>query len=153
MTKCRCRKLTSLRKPGRRIRDSRNYTPQKILRATILFSMYRNVKAPKLNRYLMAIPKDAEYPFHLHYFRYCPKVTDFNTFEKGNATPKPIEQFWHFSKIMKLWHFCLLVLFFLKFHRFTKIQLEFDFSLKVSLKCIAANVVCVKFIFANDGHV
>ena len=50
-------------------------------------------------------PKDAEYPFHFHYFRYCPKVTDYKTFEKGNAMPKPIEQFWHFSKIMKVWHF------------------------------------------------
>ena len=53
--------------------------PQKILRATLLFSIYRNVKAPKLNPYLMDIPKDAEYPFHLHYFRYCLKVTDYKT--------------------------------------------------------------------------
>ena len=36
------------------------YTPQKILRATILFSVYRNVKTPKLNPYLMDTPKDAE---------------------------------------------------------------------------------------------
>ena len=71
-------------------------TPQKILRATILFSIYRNVKTPKLNPYFMDISKDAEYPFLLHYFRYCPKVNDYKTFEKGNAMPKPIEQFWHF---------------------------------------------------------
>ena len=37
-----------------------NYTPQKILRATTLFSIYHNVKAPKLKPYLMDIPKDAE---------------------------------------------------------------------------------------------
>ena len=74
------------------------YTPQKILRATILFSMYRNVKAPKLFPYLMDFPKDSEYLFHLHYFRYCPKVTVYKTLEKGNAMPKPIEHFWHFSK-------------------------------------------------------
>ena len=35
----------------------------------------------------------------------------------------------------------------------SRVPLEFDFSLKVSQKCITANVVCVKFIFANDGHV
>ena len=27
------------------------------------------------------------------------------------------------------------------------------FSVKVRLKCIVANVVCLKFVFANDGHV
>ena len=69
------------------------YTPQKILRATILFSIYRNVKLPKLNPYLMDIPKEAEWPFHLHYFRYCPKVTDYKTIEEENALTKPIEQF------------------------------------------------------------
>ena len=95
----------------------------------------------------MDIPKDTEKPFHLHYFRFCSKVTDYTTFEKGNAMQKPIEQFWHFAKIMKLWwHFC-------EIHRFLKIQLKFDFSVKASLKCIATNVVCVKFIFASDGHV
>ena len=46
----------------------------------------------------MDIPKDAECPFHLQYFRYCPKVTDYKTFEKGNTMSKPIEQFLHFSK-------------------------------------------------------
>ena len=51
---------------------------------------------------------------------YCPKVTDNNTIEKGNALPKPIERVWHFSK--------------------------------VSLKRIAANVVYVKFIFANGKN-
>ena len=65
----------------------------RILRSTILFSIYRNVKAPKLNPYLMDIPKGVEYPFHLHYFRYGPEVTDCKTFGKGTVMPKPIEQF------------------------------------------------------------
>ena len=95
----------------------------------------------------MDTPKDTEYQFHLHNFRNCPKVTDYKTFEKGNATSKPIEPFLAFFENHGKHGI------FLKFHRFTKIQLEFDFSLKVSLKCIAANVVCVKFIFTNDGHV
>ena len=53
------------------------------------------VKVPKLNPYLMDIPKDAECPFHLHYFRYCPKVTEYKAIEKVNALTKPIEQFWY----------------------------------------------------------
>ena len=72
------------------------YTPQNILRATILFSIYRNVKLPKLNPYLVDIPKEAEWPFYLHYFRYCPNVPDYKTVEKENALTKPIEQFWLF---------------------------------------------------------
>ena len=36
------------------------YTTQNILRATLLFTKYLNVKVPKLNPYLIDIPKDAE---------------------------------------------------------------------------------------------
>ena len=38
------------------------YTPQNIPRATILFSIYHNVKLPKLNPTLVDIPKEAEWP-------------------------------------------------------------------------------------------
>ena len=118
----------------------------RILRSTILFSIYRNVKAPRLNSYLMDIPKGTDYPFHLHYVRYCPKVTDYKTFGKETVMPKSIEQFLAFFENHE-------IMAFMKFHIFTKNQLEFDFSVKVSLNCIVTNVVCVKFIFANDGHV
>ena len=40
-----------------------------------------------------------------------------------------------------------------KVHRFTSIQLKFDFSMKVTFKGIAANVVTVKFTLACKCHV
>ena len=39
------------------------------------------------------------------------------------------------------------------FFRFTSIQLKFDFSMKVTFKGIAANVVTVKFTLACKCHV
>ena len=57
--------------------------------------------------------------------------------------PKPIEQL-----VFAFVENHEIIAFFFKFHRFTKNQLEpVDFSLKVSLKGIVINFVCVQFIF------
>ena len=58
-----------------------------------------------------------------------------------------MEQFLHFFQKSRNYGI------FLKVHRFTSIQLKFDFSMKVTFKGIAANVVTVKFTLACKCHV
>ena len=46
-----------------------HFTPQKYLRATVIFSMHSCVKHPILDQNLMALPKVTECLFHLICFR------------------------------------------------------------------------------------